>query len=132
MVEQDCVYQDMDDLDQDSIHLLSYSDDKLSAYARIIPPGKKFEDASIGRIVTAGSVRRSGMGKDLINIAIEYCRHHYPGKPIRISAQCYLNKFYTSFGFRTVSGKRSTRNQFTIDILAFNRDFPHLPLLDLG
>ena len=103
VVEQNCVYQDMDQLDQIAMHLMAYHENSLVAYARILAPGNKHKEASIGRIVSSPSLRRHGFGRSIVNQAIAYCQVHFQASPIKISAQCYLDEFYTSFGFRKVS-----------------------------
>ena len=70
MVEQNCVFQDADDKDQGSYHLLGVNENKLVAYTRIVPPGLIYEQASIGRVVTSPAVRRSGAGKLLMERSI--------------------------------------------------------------
>lgn len=74
----------------------------LVAYARFFPPGKYFEEASIGRIVTAPEVRGRGAGKALMAKSREITRRMYGEVPVRIGAQRYLERFYQGFGFRIV------------------------------
>jgi ElaA protein len=106
-VEQDCAYQDADGLDQVSWHLLGWRKDpdekKLVAYLRVVVPGSKYPEPSIGRILVARSVRRTGIGKTLMREAITRTLTEYPGSSIRISAQQHLENFYLAFGFTTVS-----------------------------
>ena len=101
VVEQDCVYQDIDDADPYAVHQLMFKEDKLAAYARILPPGSYFEQLSIGRIVTASQFRRTGLGHQLMKEAIDYCQVNFSDLPIKISAQQYLIKFYKSHQFQT-------------------------------
>lgn len=103
IIEQDCIYQDMDYLDQEARHLTAYREKELVAYARLLPANTRFEEASIGRIVTASSVRGTGIGKALVQRSIDYCRNEFKAGRIRISAQCYLERFYSEFGFRNDS-----------------------------
>src|SRR5215213_8732637 len=103
VVEQNCVFQDADDKDQGSYHLMGYDNNKLVAYTRLIPPGAMYEQLSIGRVVTSLSVRRSGIGKELMNQSINTAYNLFGVQPIKIGAQVYLKKFYSSFGFRQVS-----------------------------
>jgi ElaA protein len=101
VVEQRCAYLDADGRDQDSFHLSGWDEDgRLRAYLRIIPPGKRFPEPSIGRVVTDRAVRRQGFGKELMHQGIHWCRELYPNLPIRISAQQYLERFYSELGFR--------------------------------
>ena len=99
VVEQNCPYQDMDNKDQRSFHLMGWKEDRLCAYTRLIPPGIAYKEPSIGRVVTSPSIRRTGEGKTLMQHSIEYLQKHYPGEPIHIGAQLYLRKFYSSLGF---------------------------------
>ena len=104
VVEQDCAYQDLDGLDQRSLHLLGYHQQELIATARILPPQLKYPDAAaIGRVVTAISVRNKGIGKTLMQKAIAEARRMFPDVDIKISAQCYLDKFYKELGFKVIS-----------------------------
>jgi ElaA protein len=67
----------------------------------LLPPGLSYPEAGIGRVVTAPSVRRTGLGKELMRVAIEKTRNHWPGEDIVIMAQCYLLDFYSRLGFVT-------------------------------
>ena len=71
VVEQACVFQDADDKDQHSYHLMGFDDNKLVAYTRIVPPGVIYKQASIGRVVTSPSVRNKGAGKALMQQSIQ-------------------------------------------------------------
>ena len=102
-VEQNCVYPDMDDKDQRSFHLMGMAEDKLLAYTRLIPPGVSYKEPSIGRVVTSPKIRRSGEGRILMERSIALIQEMYPNEPIRIGAQLYLQKFYSSLGFYTCS-----------------------------
>ena len=99
VVEQNCVYQDADNKDLLSYHLMGWNQQKLVAYTRILAPGIAFEEASIGRVVTSPSVRRTGIGIELMNRSISKTTELFGNFPIRIGAQLYLQKFYTSLGF---------------------------------
>lgn len=100
VVEQNCVFLDMDDKDQHCHHLLGYKGDLLAAYTRIVPKGISYEEyASIGRVVTSPQARGEGRGKELMEESIK-CLHELFGVvPIKIGAQLYLKKFYESLGF---------------------------------
>jgi ElaA protein len=102
VVEQHCPYPDLDDKDQQSFHLLGKKDGQLVAYARIIPPGISYLEASIGRVVTAPVARRGGIGRALMNQAIAEVVRLFNVTDIQIGAQQYLDTFYTSLGFRQV------------------------------
>ncbi|WP_018692188.1 GNAT family N-acetyltransferase [Algicola sagamiensis] len=101
IVEQDCPFSDLDNRDQltSVYHLCGYEQDKLVAYARLMPPGSVFEKASIGRVVTSPDARGSGAGQALMREAIRQCELFWPGVDIEIAAQEYLLNFYQSFGF---------------------------------
>lgn len=103
VVEQNCVFQDADDKDQDSYHLMGFIDNKLVAYTRLVPAGVSYEQASIGRVVTSPSVRRSGAGKLLMQQSINSLYSLFGKVPIKIGAQLYLQHFYESFGFKRIS-----------------------------
>ena len=99
VVEQNCVYQDADNKDLQGFHFLGWDNDKLVAYTRLLPPGLAFEEPSIGRVVTSPSVRKSGIGRELMIQSIDRIQKIYGDLPIKIGAQLYLQKFYASLGF---------------------------------
>jgi len=100
-VEQQCIYQDLDDLDSKSLHLLAYEThtDRLIAYARCLPGGLKYQEPSIGRVAVASDFRGKGLGHALIRRAIESVERLESARPIRISAQAHLSAFYEQHGF---------------------------------
>ncbi|WP_308366957.1 MULTISPECIES: GNAT family N-acetyltransferase [unclassified Microbulbifer] len=106
-VEQDCAYQDADCLDQYSWHLMGWCSapqgQELAAYLRVVFPEKKYPEPSIGRVLTRASHRGTGLGRELMRRAIECTGREYPDRPIRISAQQHLQRFYSEFGFEKVS-----------------------------
>jgi ElaA protein len=99
VLEQLCVYQDADNKDQRSHHLMIKDKGKLIAYARLLPPGISYPEMSIGRVISSPDYRRKGAGRLLMQQAIEGCHKLFGEGPIRIGAQLYLKKFYESFGF---------------------------------
>ena len=99
VVEQNCVFLDMDDKDEASYHVLGYYHNKLVAYTRLVPKGVIYDVASIGRVVTHASVRKLGFGKLLMEYSISEVRQKLHAEEILIGAQLYLHKFYTSLGF---------------------------------
>lgn len=107
IVEQNCPYQDADALDPVCHHLAGWLRDgansELAAYLRIVPPGLKYDEPAIGRVITAQAVRGMGLGCELMRQGVEQVALLYPNQGIRISAQHYLEAFYHSFGFATVS-----------------------------
>jgi ElaA protein len=102
-VEQNCPYQDADNKDQFAHHLMGMENDKLIAYARILPPDIAFKEISIGRVVNSPSVRGTGLGRLLIQKSLETAHGLYGQVPVKIGAQLYLKAFYESFGFRQTS-----------------------------
>ena len=99
VVEQNCVFQDADDKDQRCYHLMGYKDNQLAAYARLVPSEIAYPQISIGRVITSPSFRNAGIGKGLMEQAIEYAYRLFGKQTIKIGAQVYLKKFYESFGF---------------------------------
>lgn len=102
VVEQDCVYQDIDDKDQKALHVIGFKNNTIVAYTRIFKPGDYFEHASIGRVVVAGNERINGYGHDIMKASIKAIKDLYNCNTIKISAQVYLKKFYRSHGFEEV------------------------------
>lgn len=102
IVEQNCVYQDIDQKDHYSYHLMVYDKDILVAYLRIVHPGISFDEPSIGRVLTKFSYRRRGISKNIMQYAIQQVRDVYNHSNIRISAQEYLIPFYRSLNFTPV------------------------------
>jgi ElaA protein len=107
VVEQDCPYLDADNLDPQCWHLLGYDGSEpeaaLSAYCRVVAPGIKYPERSIGRVLSASEVRGRGLGRELMKQVIECIDNQWGAQPLRISAQCYLSDFYSNFGFEPQS-----------------------------
>lgn len=107
VVEQNCPFLDADDVDQHCLHLSGWhvqgSNNTLAAYARLVPPGVKYSEPSIGRVITSPEFRGRGLGKELMLRSVQTMDELYPGLAIRIGAQQYLERFYSGFGFLTVS-----------------------------
>ena len=104
VVEQSCIFQDPDGVDKHSHHLLGRDErGALQAVLRIVDPGVKYAEPSIGRVISSPAVRRSGVGRELMAQGLAQSRRLWPGHPIRISAQARLERFYQDFGFRTVT-----------------------------
>ncbi len=99
VVEQNCAYQDPDGKDVVSYHILMESGEELVAYARLLPPGVSYPEASIGRVVSSPRVRGLGWGKTLMEVAIAQTQKQFGTNEICISAQSYLLKFYQDLGF---------------------------------
>ena len=102
VVEQACIFQDLDGADDQAMHLLGRLGGQLVAYARCFPAGVKYAEASIGRVITRSSARASGMGHVLMQHAIDAIHSHWGTPPIRIGAQARLEKFYNRHGFAKV------------------------------
>ncbi len=117
IIEQNCIYADLDSLDVHCRHLFATIDTKeqagnetqtptapnIVAYARLLPPKLNYREASFGRVLTTASARGTGVGKLLIKKSIESLQKQHPEQPIKIAAQLYLEKFYRSFGFKQIS-----------------------------
>jgi ElaA protein len=101
VVEQNCVFLDQDDKDQKCFHLLLYHDDQLVAYSRLVPAGLSYQEMAIGRVVTSPSVRGKGLGRVVMEIAIDECKKLFGPGAIRLGAQTYALGFYSSLGFVT-------------------------------
>lgn len=102
VVEQNCPYPELDnkDLDPQTQHILLRKGDKLVAYCRVLAPGVSYEGCpSLGRVCVSQTARRLSLGRALMDKALHVAYSHWPDMDIRISAQCYLQRFYESFGF---------------------------------
>jgi ElaA protein len=99
VMEQNCVFQDMDGSDAQAMHLLGFHNGQLNAYARCFPAGVKFAEASIGRVVTRSLVRGSGLGHLLIQQAVSRVHAQWGVQAIRIGAQARLKNYYSQHGF---------------------------------
>ena len=103
VVEQDCVYQDMDGKDRKALHVIGRNEQgNVVAYTRVFNAGDYFEKASIGRVVVAKDARAFGYGHDIIKASIDAIEEKYQKKTIKISAQTYLRKFYNAHGFTQI------------------------------
>ena len=111
-------FLDVDGFDRQSWHLLGRdAGGTLQAYLRVVDPGLKYDEPSIGRVVTALEVRRTGLGRELMQLGLQGCRRHWPGRGVRISAQARLQRFYEALGFEAVG------ESYLED------DLPHLEML---
>ncbi|MHA3788532.1 GNAT family N-acetyltransferase [Flavobacterium hauense] len=99
VVEQNCVYQDIDGKDDKAMHVLGIYEGEIAAYSRLFGPGDYFDNASIGRVVVNPKFRDRKWGHDLMVASIDGIREHYNTSAITISAQLYLKKFYEGHGF---------------------------------
>ncbi len=93
-------YLDPDGFDRLAWHLLGRDGaGELQAYLRVVDPGVKYAEPSIGRVITAAAVRGTGLGRRLVAEGVARCTAAWPGQGIRISAQAHLERFYGGFGF---------------------------------
>jgi ElaA protein len=118
IIEQNCPYQDTDGKDKKSQHVFAQDEKgKVHACARLVKAGVSYTEPSIGRVATSAAVRRTGAGKELMQRCMEHYRNQLSNPTIRISAQSYLKKFYSEFGFVQVS------EEYLED------DIPHIEML---
>ena len=103
VVDQACPYQEVDNKDQESYHLLGQDNGDIVAYARLLPPGLSFPQASIGRVLVAPSHRGQGLGQQLMARSLAFLVEELGQKRIQLSGQTYLEAFYKSFGFQPIS-----------------------------
>ncbi len=102
VVEQNCVYQDIDGKDEKAEHVLVKKNNKIIAYARVLEYSDR-DNISIGRIVVSKKERGNSLGSDLLDFILKKIHQEKPKKPIKISAQAHLEKFYTDHGFKRTS-----------------------------
>jgi ElaA protein len=104
VIEQQCIYLDADELDAQSHHLAAWSPAHTLplAYVRVVAPGLKYTEPSIGRVITLPAARGTGLGRELVRRAVAHTEATYPGLGIRISAQAHLTNFYAEAGFVAV------------------------------
>lgn len=104
VVEQECPYEELDNYDQDSIHLFLKVNSEIAANVRLLPQGLKYEEAaSIGRVLVVKKYRGNGYAKEIMQKAIDYIANKWQADKIKIQGQEYLNKFYASLGFEQIS-----------------------------
>lgn len=103
-IEQNCVYLDADGADEQSHHLAAWSPEHALplAYARLVDPGIKYAEPSMGRVITTAAARGTGLGRELVRRVLDLSAQAHPGLGLRISAQSRLRRFYTEFGFEAV------------------------------
>jgi ElaA protein len=103
VVEQNCVYNDLDGLDKAAVHQFLKKDGEIVAYSRLLKPGTRFSEYSIGRVVVKQSERGTGLGKEMMEEAKRYIVDKWGATKIKISAQSYLQRFYENLGFEIVT-----------------------------
>lgn len=102
VLEQNCVYQDIDGKDKKALHIIGKKEDKIVAYTRCFASGIYFDEAVIGRVVVALKERKFKFGHDIMIASIEAINKIYKTESIKISAQTYLKKFYEYYGFESI------------------------------
>ncbi len=102
VVEQDCVYQDIDGKDQKALHVLGFKNNNIIAYTRCFDKGNYFKEASIGRVTVKENERKFSHGHELLKASIDAIESRFETTWIKISAQKYLTKFYESHGFQQI------------------------------
>ena len=121
VLEQQCLYNDFDGLDVAAHHLLGWRTidgrRQLAAYLRCLAPGAKYTEMSLGRVLTTKAARGTGIGRALLAQGIEQAERQHPGHPIKIGAQRYLEAFYASFGFVTISAPYDEDAIIHVDML---------------
>ncbi len=103
-IEQNCVYLDADEADEQSYHLAAWSNAHAQplAYARLVDPGIKYTEPSMGRVITTAEARGTGLGRELVQRVLALSAQVHPGLGVRISAQSRLRRFYNEFGFEAM------------------------------
>ncbi|MDB5754086.1 MAG: family N-acetyltransferase [Massilia sp.] len=121
VLEQQCLYNDFDGLDPDAHHLLGWriidGRRQLAGYLRCLAPGAKYTEMSLGRVLTTSAARGAGIGRELLGQGIRHAERQHPGHPIKIGAQRYLEDFYASFGFVTISAPYEEDGIMHVDML---------------
>ena len=102
VVEQDCVYQDLDGKDAKALHVIGIENNEVVAYTRVFKSGDYFDIASIGRVAVHKDRRKYGYGKDIMQASINVVNDKFKEQKIKISAQTYLSRFYTELGFKVI------------------------------
>lgn len=100
VVEQNCIYQDIDGKDQKALHILGFKNKLLIGYTRCFDKGNYFEEASIGRVIVKQNQRKLNYGHQVLKASIDVIKNRFKTKKIKISAQIYLSRFYESHGFK--------------------------------
>ncbi len=123
VLEQQCLWNDFDGLDVDAHHLLGWAPAsskgrrRLVAYLRVLAPGAKYAEASIGRVLTTSEGRGGGIGRALVEQGLAHTDRLYPQARIKIGAQQYLERFYAGFGFATISAPYDEDGIMHVDML---------------
>jgi len=102
VVEQECVFLDLDSRDKDAIHIFAKKNNTIIAYTRLFKPGDYYKEASIGRVVVKKEERKYGYGHELMEFSIQMVETKFKTATIKIGAQKYLKTFYESHGFKQI------------------------------
>lgn len=121
VVEQQCAYQEVDDQDQAALHILGTEGNQLVAYARVVAPLGNSVMPSIGRVAVHKDFRGKGFGRKIFTEALQQARSKYPHQDIKVQAQTYLESFYASFGFTTISEPYPDEGIWHIDMILGNK-----------
>ncbi|HHP1041587.1 GNAT family N-acetyltransferase [Bacillus thuringiensis] len=103
VVEQNCPYPEVDGKDPFSYHLFKENNGEIIAYLRIVPAGVSYQEISIGRVFVKKEYRGQGIAEELLKKGLDFIQNELKEKTVKIQAQDYLRKFYSSFGFQTIS-----------------------------
>ncbi|API91708.1 GNAT family acetyltransferase [Virgibacillus pantothenticus] len=122
VVEQQCAYPEVDEFDLQATHIWLHDNQKMVAYARILPANSKYQEVSIGRVLVTNNYRGKGYGKQLMKQAIHYAANHFKSN-IKIQAQQYLSAFYESFGFKQISPAYLEDGIWHIDMIWDKMDY---------
>ena len=118
IIEQRCLYHDIDGLDRLAHHLTGCDESgTIMAYCRAFAPGDCHHEPVLGRIVTAPTVRRRGLGRSLLDEAHRYCRKNFGTPVVRLDAQHYLTGYYCSFGYEIVGEPRDVDGIAHVEML---------------
>lgn len=123
VIEQNCIYPDLDYYDQGCLHLTGFKDGKPVAYSRILPPNLKYPEASIGRVIVLPEFRGTNIANELVNTSIKDLYKSFGEQIIKIGAQAHLEKFYMRFGFQTISDPYDEDGIMHIDMKLICGDF---------
>ncbi len=117
VVEQDCVFGEMDGRDPQCEHLCGWSGTELTAYLRLVPPGVRTPEVALGRVVVAQAARGTGLGRAIMLEGLARCAQRYPGQPVKVSAQQHLEEFYRTLGFATVGAPYDEDGIMHVDMI---------------
>ncbi len=117
VVEQDCVFGEMDGRDPQCEHLCGWSGTEQTPYQRLVPPGVRTPEVALGRVVVAQAARGTGLGRAIMLEGLARCAQRYPGQPVKVSAQQHLEEFYRTLGFATVGAPYDEDGIMHVDMI---------------